>query len=262
MSPTTNEPVMIAVPSSDPRMTSAVSRGRRVALRNASRRRIGLRTSTKRNGSDRTATRIIDRRRATARRRRRASSTSSSLTIRPSRIVIARFALRTDALVVRHDDQREPVGVQLAQELHHLFRRLRVERARGLVGPHDAGAAGQRAGDGDALLLAARQLGGPVLQARAETDAFERLRRAAARFLCVDAGEQQRQLGVLDRAEHRDEVVRLEDEAHRRRAVRGAPRVGERVKVDAVEQHPTAVDVVEARAAVEQRRLARARTDP
>ena len=59
VSPTTNEPVMIAVPSSDPRMTSAVSRGRRTALRSASRRRIGLRNNTKTNGSERIATRII-----------------------------------------------------------------------------------------------------------------------------------------------------------------------------------------------------------
>jgi hypothetical protein len=40
----------------------------------------------------------------------------------------------------------------------HLADQLGVERARDLVEQHHLGAHGQRAGDGDALLLAAREL--------------------------------------------------------------------------------------------------------
>ncbi len=46
VSPTTNEPVMIAAPSIAPTTTSAASRGRRTALRSASRRSTGRRIRT------------------------------------------------------------------------------------------------------------------------------------------------------------------------------------------------------------------------
>ena len=167
-------------------------------------------------GSARTASATV---RSPARPRR---ATSSSLTIRPSRILIARFALSADAGVVRHDDQREPVGVQLAEELHHLLGGLGVERAGGLVGPHDARPARERAGDGDPLLLATRELRRAGASVRAPRPTRSSVSDARpARLLRVDSREQERQLRVLDRAEHGDEVVRLEDEAHRRR--RGSP---------------------------------------
>ena len=89
-----------------------------------------------------------------------------------------------------------------------------------------------------------------MLGAVAEADPFERVVRAPARILRVHAREQRGKLDVLDRAEHRNEVVGLEHEAHRRRAAARALRVRQRVQVDAVEQHPATVDVVESRAAV------------
>jgi hypothetical protein len=46
VSPTMNDPVMMAVPSIEPMSTRAVSRGRRRALRTASRRSTGLRART------------------------------------------------------------------------------------------------------------------------------------------------------------------------------------------------------------------------
>ena len=81
-------------------------------------------------------------------------------------------------------------------------------------------------------------------------------RRASRR---VHAGEQQRDLDVLDRAEDGDEVELLEHEPHRRGAVAGARRVAHLVQRLTVEDHPTAVDVVETGEAVEERRLPRAR---
>ena len=73
-----------------------------------------------------------------------------------------------------------------------------------------------------------------------------------------DAGEEQRDLDVLHRTEHRDQVELLEHEAHRRRAPVRAGSVTELVERLAVEDDPTTVDVVEPRQAVQQRRLSRA----
>ena len=73
-----------------------------------------------------------------------------------------------------------------------------------------------------------------------------------------DAVEQQRQLDVLGRAEHRDEVEGLEDEAHRPGPVAGPAGVGHGEQVLALDQHPAAVDVVQPGQAVQQRGLARA----
>ncbi len=83
VSPTTKEPVMIAVPSSEPSTTSSVSRGRRVALRNASRRNTGRRASEVQEGQRKDRD---DDHGCTALAR-------SSLTMSPSRIRITRFAL-------------------------------------------------------------------------------------------------------------------------------------------------------------------------
>ena len=77
--------------------------------------------------------------------------------------------------------------------------RLGVEVAGRLVGPHDRGLADQRAGDRDPLLLAARQLGGPVVERGGRArPARASSRAAAARRLGLHAGEEQRQLDVLD----------------------------------------------------------------
>jgi hypothetical protein len=62
-------------------------------------------------------------------------------------------------------------------------RRLRVERARCLVAEQDLGVVGEGARDGDALLLAARELRGVALRAVAEADELEE--RGDLRFLLV-----------------------------------------------------------------------------
>ena len=83
-------------------------------------------------------------------------------------------------------------------------------------------------------------------------------RRRASRV--VHAGEQQRHLDVLDRAEHRDEVERLEDEAHRRRAVAralGVAQLVQRPRRRAATRPPSMSSRPEQ--AVQQRRLARTR---
>ena len=64
-----------------------------------------------------------------------------------------------------HDGLAEPVD-RLAQQREDVPAGARVERAGRLVGEDHLGPRDQRAGDGDALLLAARELAGLVLDAR------------------------------------------------------------------------------------------------
>src|SRR5205823_5679611 len=98
-------------------------------------------------------------------------------------------------------------------EGHHFDAGARVERAGRLVGQDDARAIHDRAGDGDALLLAARELVRMMLEARAEADPFERFYRALFAFAAADAGVDERELDVLDRARAGEQVEVLEDEA-------------------------------------------------
>src|SRR5690242_10597402 len=117
VSPTTNDPVMIAVPSNEPSTTSTVSRGRRTALRTASRRNTGRRDNTNKNGSEQIATMIT-----TASKRRERWQRGIGLGQRdPPRCTANELVAHdtavahtdetvgavTDTFVVRHNDQRE-----------------------------------------------------------------------------------------------------------------------------------------------------------
>ena len=125
-----------------------------------------------------------------------------------------------------------------------------------------AGLAGQRAGDRDALHLAAGELGRPVVHAVGEADLLEQQldpRLALARAVAV---EEQRHLDVLEGGDLRQQVEVLEDEADL-----AVADVGELVDVElrdllAVEAVGAAARRVEAADDVEQGRLAGAgRTD-
>ncbi|GEM_PF-4131188 len=56
---------------------------------------------------------------------------------------------------MRDDDDRVALLVHGAQQFHHVFAALAVERAGRLVGKDDAPAIHERPRDGNALLLAA-----------------------------------------------------------------------------------------------------------
>ena len=76
------------------------------------------------------------------------------------------------------------------------------------------GIAHDRARDRDALLLAARELAREVGEAVAEPHQLERrLRARSLRSLPLILTQQQRQLDVLERGQHRNQVVELEDVA-------------------------------------------------
>ena len=100
-----------------------------------------------------------------------------------------------------------------------------VEIAGRLVGDEDRRRRGQRAGNRDALLLAAGKLGGIVRQALAEPDLAEHVLRAGESVR--PAGKLQRHRDVLQRRHRLDQVKRLEDEPDL-----AAAKAGERVLVE------------------------------
>lgn len=73
------------------------------------------------------------------------------------------LAAAGDAGVVRHHQDRPPVPRQFVEQRQHLLAGLAVERAGGLVSQNDERVVDQRAGDADALLLAAGELGGAMI---------------------------------------------------------------------------------------------------
>ena len=113
----------------------------------------------------------------------RRSVTGWSRTMRPSRTSTMRLRVLRDVRLVRHEDDGDPLLVQLLEERHHLDRRAAVEIARRLVGEQQRRLRDERARDRHALLLAARQLARLVIQPLAEPHALERLRGELPRVL-------------------------------------------------------------------------------
>jgi acyl-CoA thioesterase-1 len=120
-----------------------------------------------------------------------------------------------DAGVVRHQDDGDPLLlVELLEHLQHLLARARVEVAGGLVGEQQARLVDERAGDRDALLLAAGELRRVVVEPLAEPHALQQLRRAALGLAVGDrvVRVRQRHHHVLQRAGAGQQVEVLEDE--------------------------------------------------
>ena len=168
-------------------------------------------------------------------------------------------ALRVDGDVrlVRDEDDRDALLVQLLEERHHFDRRARVEVAGRLVGQDQRRLGHERAGDGHALLLAAGELARLVVETLAESDALQRRGGERARVaLAAAAVVEQRQLDVLERAGARQEIEALEDEAELLVADGGERVLVEAVDAHAVEQVRAVGRRVEAAEDVHQRRLA------
>ena len=121
---------------------------------------------------------------------------------------------RPDGAVVADDDHRHAeVVAQAEEQVEHALGGGRVERSGGLVGEQQAWLVGERARHGDALALAARQLGGTVLGAVGEPHFLQQRERATASLGMVDAGSDQRDFDVRPRRERPQQQVALEDEA-------------------------------------------------
>src|SRR5881628_2753409 len=78
--------------------------------------------------------------------------------------------------IVRDHADRRALAMQLAQQFHHRLAVFGVEISGRLVRKQDGRLAAQRAGDGDALLLAAGELRRVMFHAMGHADAFQRLR--------------------------------------------------------------------------------------
>ena len=153
----------------------------------------------------------------------------------PSTITITLSARRATLGSCVTTTRVRPSLVEVVEELEDRRARLRVEVAGGLVGEQDLGAVHDRARDGDALALSARELIGAVVLAPAQTDRGERLVDAAAPLDAPDAAEEERQLDVPRRGQARHQMEELEDEADLLAADAGELLVGERADLVAVE---------------------------
>ena len=99
------------------------------------------------------------------------------------------------------------------EEVHDLGRRPRVQVRRRLVGEDGQRVVNERAGQGDALPLPARELVRPVTQAIGEAHRGQRLFRPSPALRARHAVDPQRVLDVLERGEDGQQVERLEHEA-------------------------------------------------
>ena len=74
---------------------------------------------------------------------------------------------------VRHHHHRLPRARQVGDDAQHLRRHARVEGAGGFIEQDGLGLHRQGAGDGDALLLAARELFGPGIELVGQADTLQ-----------------------------------------------------------------------------------------
>ena len=154
------------------------------------------------------------------------------------------------------------VAGRVDEQVHHLLAGERVERAGRLVGEHDRGSVDQRAGDGDPLRLAARQLArAPVRASPLEPEPVEPRRGArSSASRRRPAVEQQRQGDVLHRAvSSGTSWPNWNTKPNSRPAQRAALGLAERRRCGAPSKlHLAGVGHEDAGQAVQQRRLARA----
>ena len=131
---------------------------------------------------------------------------------------------------MRGDDDEVAVVGELANELQHAVD-LDVVEVRGrLVGEQHRRVVRERAGDRDALLLTAGEVGRAVVQAVFEIDLLQQRDRSFARLAPPDAGGAQRHHDVLERGQRRNQVERLEHDADGLAPVLGqrpAPQLGD-----------------------------------
>src|SRR5215216_4720720 len=163
-----------------------------------------------------------------------------------------------DPGVVGDHDHRDPaVGVEAGQQLQHLVARARVEVAGGLVGQQHGRLGDQGPGNGHALLLAARELGGPVLEPVPEPDRLQGLGGQAAALPPAQPPVDQRQADVGHRRGPGQQLEALEHEAHDPVADRGQLVPGQPGHVPSVEPQRPRGRPVQPAEQPEQGRLAR-----
>ena len=117
-----------------------------------------------------------------------------------------------EALVVGDDQQRRPgLGAASKKQVDDRGTGRGIEIAGRLVREHQRGARGERAGDGDALLLTAGKLGGIMRKAVAKADSRQFRLRAFARF--GHSGQFERCRHVFERGHRWQQVEGLQHHA-------------------------------------------------
>src|SRR6185436_14160344 len=123
------------------------------------------------------------------------------------------LAVGGDIGLVRHDDDRLSVSVQLVEQGEDLDARLRIEITGRLVGEQDRRIRDERARDRDPLALTARELVRQVIRAVGETDALEHALGLGLALREAQPAVDQRLHDVLQRVRTRQQVEALKDEA-------------------------------------------------
>jgi len=162
--------------------------------------------------------------------------------------------------IVGHDD--EGLAQVLAEpdhEVHDRLRRLLVEVTGGLVADDDGGVGHDGAGDGDSLLLAARELTRVVVVPVGDPDELHGGLHLLVAVLGGHAVKQKRKFDVLVGCEHGHEVVELEDVADVHAPPVGELGPGQRGDVRAADDELPAAGPVDPRDEVEERGLAATR---
>ena len=187
--------------------------------------------------------------------------TGSSRTIRPSRSSTMRLRIPGDVRFVGDHDDGQALVVELLEQGQDLDAGARVQVAGGLVGQQQRGLGDQGAGDGDPLLLTARELVGLVVAAVAQAHALERLPgRGGGIEPAARAVVEQGQLDVLLGAGAGQQIESLEDEADVSVADVGQPVAAEAVDALAVQFVGARGRPVQAAEDVHERRLSRSRS--
>ena len=115
--------------------------------------------------------------------------------------------------IVRGSNDGDAGGGDVAQELEDLGTGGGIEFTRRFVGDQQWRLVAERAGDGDALLLAAGEFVGSVVGTRAEADEVQQFVGAAVTFAKANTGDAEREFNVLGGGEEREQAEGLEDEA-------------------------------------------------
>ena len=138
------------------------------------------------------------------------------------------------AVVVRHDDAGAVFGHgHFAQQVHDPAARIGVQRGGRLVAHHQPRFVDKRAGDGHALLLAARKLVWQLGCLVADIQFFQHGDGPLPRLAAVHSLRDERDGRIAGRIDAGDEIVLLEDKADIRQPELDQLRVGEVVDVRA-----------------------------
>src|SRR5262245_14374644 len=130
-------------------------------------------------------------------------------------------AVRGERVVGDHQRGLSVIPHEAVEQIQDLIGALAVEVAGGLVAEQKGRIGDDRPRDPDPLLLPARELARIVTHAVAQADDLQSRLDVTPALRLRQAGKQERELHVLERGEHGNQVVHLEDEPDVARAPRG-----------------------------------------